>query len=111
MQFMPPITASASALSIGSCPQIARYVGRCVVRNTRFRPQTKYAPDITRNGRWRAACPIISRIVVLAAPRHPVGSAGAEGRRQHRSRKSEEEQRTNPPGLVREQGLRRKRDQ
>jgi len=30
---------------------------------------------MTRNGRWRAACPIISRIVVLAEPRPGIRSA------------------------------------
>src|SRR5215472_3386246 len=61
------MTASASALSIGSWPQISRYAGRCVVRKTRFSPQTKYAPDITRKPRWRSAWASVSRIVVFAS--------------------------------------------
>src|SRR5215475_13295970 len=61
------MTASASALSIGSWPQISRYAGKCVVRKTRFSPQTKYAPDITRKPRWPSAWASVSRIVVFAA--------------------------------------------
>src|SRR6516162_827203 len=61
------MTASASALSIGSWPQISRYAGKCVVRKTRFSPQTKYAPDITRKPRWRSAWASVSRIVVFAS--------------------------------------------
>src|SRR5947199_7197798 len=37
----PPITPSASADSIGSMPQIARYDGRCVLRKMSCMPQTK----------------------------------------------------------------------
>jgi hypothetical protein len=43
----PPISITAMALYDGSMPQRARYVGRCVVRNTSCRPHTKKAIDIT----------------------------------------------------------------
>ena len=70
MALNSPISASALAATPGATPQICRYVDKCVVMNTSWKPQAKNAAVMNRYPRWliasRAASPSFCFLVTTA---------------------------------------------